>query len=93
MASTVWVFNGAGASLPAGVFADEAAAVSWIRINSLSGILTEYPLDTGVYDWAISCGIWEPEKASQRSPEFIGKFSSAYLKHRHFENGKDEADT
>ena len=52
--STVWVFCGNKSTLPSGVFRDFASAESWIETHSLSGVLTEYPLGAGVYDWAIA---------------------------------------
>ncbi|WP_165251068.1 DUF7710 domain-containing protein [Paludisphaera soli] len=57
---TVWVFMGEGASHPAGVFADEGSARLWIRNHGLTGILTEYPLGRGVYDYAIERGWFRP---------------------------------
>jgi hypothetical protein len=87
--SSVWVFVAEGANLPSGLFQNQKTALGWIERYSLSGVLTEYPLDIGIYDWAINNGFFEPKYPSQEEPAFIGRFTSAYLRHSHFENGKD----
>ncbi|HEU0053036.1 MAG TPA: hypothetical protein VFQ39_07655, partial [Longimicrobium sp.] len=48
----VWVFNGEAGSFPSGVFTSREAAEAWIAKYALTGVLTAYPLDVGVYDWA-----------------------------------------
>ena len=88
MHSAVWVFCAVGAMLPSGVFTELLVAEAWIKKHSLSGVLTEYPLDTGVYEWAIVKGYFSPKYPSHESAEFIGRFTSAYLSHSHFENGE-----
>ena len=52
--TSVWVFVGEGASLPSGVFASSEAAALWIARHGLTGLLTEYPLGEGAYDWAVA---------------------------------------
>jgi hypothetical protein len=88
----VWVFTGEGGGhgFPSGVFIDLQAAERWIRRHSLSGTLTAYPLNTGVYDWVIERGSFRPSKPHQTAPAFIGKFTSAYMQHYHYENGECE---
>jgi hypothetical protein len=83
----VWVFNGDGGSFPAAVFTAIEKADRWIARRKLSGTLTWYPLDTGVYEWVIEQGRWVPSKDYQKTPEFIQSFSSAYTGHYHYENG------
>jgi hypothetical protein len=39
-AERVWVFNGAHASFPAGVFGTQERAEEWIRKNARTGTLT-----------------------------------------------------
>lgn len=85
-ASVVWVFMGGGGS-PAGVFTLRERAETWIRCNSLSGTLTAYPLDIGIYDWTIERGYFRPKRDDQKTPQFIGRFSSAYQEHYHFTDG------
>ncbi len=87
----MWVFCGGGDRGPSGVFTDEAIAHAWIKKHRLTGTLTDYPLNVGVYDWTIENGYFKPRYPSQKSPEFIGKFTSAYLPHHHFEDGELQA--
>jgi len=86
--SSVWVFVGEGANFPSGVFDSREAAGNWIVANELSGSLTEYPLNTSVYDWAIANDLWQPKRDDQKSAKFIQRFSSAHLAHFHYEHGK-----
>jgi hypothetical protein len=88
---TVWVFNGSGIrkpfNFPSAVFTRLELAEEWIRKNSASGILTQYPLDTGVYDWAMARGSFEPKKEHHYAPEFIETLSDASQQHYHYEHG------
>jgi 3-isopropylmalate/(R)-2-methylmalate dehydratase small subunit len=86
--ASIWVFNGERSSFPSGVFSTRDAAEAWIARHRLTGTLTRYPLDTGVYDWAVSRGHFRPAREHQRSPEFIARFSSASQDHEHFEHGR-----
>ncbi len=60
----VWVFNGVK-SFSRGIFSSRDTAENWIRNHKLSGVLTLYPLDQGVYDWSVSNKIFEPKKAAK----------------------------
>ena len=51
---SVWVFNGAQSTFPSGVFTSRELAEEWIRTHALTGTLTNYPLDTGMYEHAIA---------------------------------------
>lgn len=51
-------------------------------------MLSSYPLDVGLYDWAIDKNYFEPKKEYQKESKFIEKFTSASLEHIHFEDGK-----
>ncbi len=82
----IWIFNGEN-MFPSGVFETEEMAFEWISKNKLSGILTCYPLNIGVYDWAIKEEYFTPKKEHQKTPEFISKFSAAALRHYHIEDG------
>jgi hypothetical protein len=84
---SVWVFNGIGASIPAGVFTSRPTAEAWIAAHHLSGTLTEYPLDVGVYDLALQRGWFTPRGDDQKSPEFIQRFTSASQQHHHYQDG------
>jgi hypothetical protein len=85
--STVWIFTGSKATFPCGVFSQREQATSWIAINMLSGVLTEYPLDTGTLDWAVSNDFFSPKKPEHTQANFIQSFTSARQRHEHYENG------
>jgi hypothetical protein len=85
---TLWIFNGPGAQFPSGAFTSRQKAEEWIQQHRLSGALTAYPIDIGVYDWAIATGHFVPKRDDQRGPEFIQRFSSASQEHYHYENGR-----
>jgi hypothetical protein len=82
----VWVFNGGG-GFPAAVFTTRELAEAWIAGHRLTGVLTKYPLDVGVYEWAISVGAFKPKRPDQSEPRFIGRFSSASMEHYHYTDG------
>lgn len=86
----IWVFNGAGSSIPNGVFTQRALAEKWIVENEVTGILTKYPLDMGVYDWAIMNKFFTPKREDQKNAHFKQTFTCASLEHYHYENGKCE---
>ena len=88
-----WVFNGGG-DFPAAVFSSRELAEVWIAGHRLTGVLTKYPLDVGVYEWAIGCGAFNPKRPDQSDTRFIGRFSSASMEHYHYNTGADaEPDT
>jgi hypothetical protein len=82
----VWIFNGGG-QFPAGAFSTQGHAENWIAEHKLTGTLTRYPLDVGVYQWAIASGAFKIKRPDQELPRFIGRFSSAGLEHYHYEDG------
>jgi len=86
----VWVFNGDNSRFASGVFSSIEKAEEWIAAHKLSGILTKYPLDMGVYEWTIQEGLFSVKKEEHKEPGFIGKFSSGSQEHFHYENGKKE---
>ena len=85
----VWVFNGAKSHTPSAVFRHRSDAEEWISTHKLTGMLTLYPVDRPVYDWAIQKGYFTPKKDYQSSGEFIGRFSSASQEHYHYEDGHE----
>ena len=85
----VWVFNGGG-PFPSGVFSDRDKAEAWIAEHGLTGTLTLYPLDIGVYQWAIENGYFTPKRDDQQSAKFVERFTCGH-EHYHYENGKREA--
>ncbi len=86
--SFVWVFNGDTHRFPRGVFTDQHLAKEWIEENQLTGTLTAYPINQGVYDWALEKGYFMPKRDDQKTASFIGNFSSASQPHEHYENGE-----
>jgi hypothetical protein len=85
--SAIWVFHSAGAQFSGGVFSTIELAESWILENKLSGLLTAYPLDCGVYNWAVKNKYFSPKHERHSSSSFIGGFTSASQEHFHYENG------
>lgn len=81
----VWIFNAAEARFPGAAFTSCELADSWIAKHSLTGVLTAYPLDQGVYEWAISEGFFRPKDTAK--PRFVGGFTSAHQEHYHYEDG------
>ncbi|VTT97226.1 Uncharacterized protein OS=Planctomyces maris DSM 8797 GN=PM8797T_10509 PE=4 SV=1 [Gemmataceae bacterium] len=81
------MFNGSGGQFPSGVFSTVEQAERWIATHRLSGMLTWYPLDVGVYEWTIEKKCFIPRKDYQKTPDFIQTFSSAHTGHYHYENG------
>jgi hypothetical protein len=88
---SVWVFNKNNANFSGGVFDELALAESWIKDNLLSGILTKYPLNQGVFDWAVENNMHSIKQEKlvekRKQPNFIGGFTSASQEHYHYENG------
>ena len=86
----VWVFNGSAgrAAFPGGVFRTQAAAEAWIAKHRLSGTLSWYPLDVGMYDLAVDKGWFQPKTPAHASARFIGGFSSEVPPHFHYEDGE-----
>lgn len=85
----VWVFNGGG-TFPSGVFSTRALAERWIAKHGLTGTLTAYPVDQGVYEWAVERGSFRPKEPP--TPRKVARFSSAYQEHYHYEDGRSPAD-
>ncbi|OQP63263.1 hypothetical protein A3860_25580 [Niastella vici] len=86
----IWVFNGAKSHFPSGVFSKKEIADAWIAKHKLTGVLTKYPVDEGVYDWSLANGTFKIKKEEQTKPEFIQRFSSASQEHYHYEDGIEE---
>jgi hypothetical protein len=82
------VFNGDNGRFAGGIFTTRDAAEAWIADRRLSGVLTRYPVDIGVYEWAIDRGLFTPKKPHETSVEFIGSFTTASQDHHHYEGGE-----
>lgn len=86
----IWVFNGVMARFPSGLFTSLEDAKTWIKHNKLTGVLTKYPVNTGVYDWAIKKSFFRPTEDKHSSSSFIGSFTCAAMDHLHFEDGEED---
>ena len=87
MTTYIYVFSGEGGGFPGGVFDSIENAENWIALHNLTGVLSFYPLNTGVFDWAVSNGFVKPEMAAKTTSRRIANYES-YLDHAHYENGK-----
>lgn len=89
----VWVFSGAGAKFPAGVFTTKERAGLWIARYRLTGVLTSYPLDEGTFDWAVANEHFRVDNERARlkasDPLYVGSFSSAAQAHHHYSDGQE----
>ena len=88
--NSIWIFHGENGRFSSGVFTTFELADDWIKNYKLTGVLTEYPLNIGVYDWAIREDLFAAKDESQQSPQFIQRFTSASQQHFHYEQGKIE---
>jgi len=84
----IWVFHSENARFAGGTFSDQKVAEEWILKHSLTGLLTAYPINCGVFDWAVENEYFNPKKDLHKTPNFIGGFTSASQEHYHYENGK-----
>jgi hypothetical protein len=82
------VFNGDVGRFAGGIFTTREAAEAWIANRRLSGTLTRYPIDVGVYEWAIDRGLFTPKEPHETSARFIGSFTTARQDHHHYEDGE-----
>ncbi|WP_160154126.1 hypothetical protein [Microbulbifer sp. ALW1] len=89
MEDKIYVFHGSGAQFCSAVFNCRDKAEEWIAKNTLSGMLTAYPLNQGVYDWALAKEYFTPKKDYHKESKFIGSFTSASQEHYHYENGEN----
>lgn len=91
---TIWLFNGPINLLSGGIFEELEIAEKWIDKNSLTGMLTKYPINIGVFDWAELEGLITMTKEElierRKEPNFIGSFTIAFMTHYHYKDGKRE---
>jgi len=93
MEKRVWVFVSAGSryTFPSGIFSTLRMAEEWILKHELTGMLTEYPLDSGVYDWAVAKGYYQTKPADNKKRDMaslIGGFSAKEQKQFHYVSGR-----
>lgn len=84
----IWVFNENKSKFPGGLFTSKQSAEVWIRQHRLSGTLTLYPLDVGVYDLFVEREWFKPSKARHLTARFIGGFTDASQDHEHYVHGR-----
>ena len=82
----IWLFHGTGATFASGVFETKELAEEWIIANKLEGVLTQYPINQGVYQWAIEKNYFAPTRDYQFEGKFIQQFTSASQEHYHYKN-------
>jgi hypothetical protein len=84
----IWVLHGDGSRFASAVFDSSEMAAAWIEQHQLTGLLTAYPLNEGVYDWATRGNVFAPKNPARASPDFVQRFTSASQPHFHFERGR-----
>jgi hypothetical protein len=88
LSESVWVFHGEGAPHASGVFISKERALAWVEHHSLTGLLTQYPLDVGAYDDAIARGLFTPSREHHGTAEHIAQFSPGRTEHLHLVDGR-----
>ena len=83
----IYLFNAEKAAFASAVFTSKQLAESWIQKHHVCGVLTEYPVNTSCYDWAIEHGYFVTKSPIDCSPVFIGKFLSAYQQKWRYKHG------
>lgn len=81
----MWVFHGSGGRFASAVFTTRDKAEAWIHQYDLTGVLTRYPVDQGVYNWATEKQLFRPTKSEQTEAEFIQRFTSGSQEHYHYD--------
>ena len=71
----VWVFHGDQAGFAAGVFASQAQALARAARHKVTGILTEYPVGEGCYDFNMRQGRFRPSKPHHGTAAHVACFS------------------
>jgi hypothetical protein len=84
---TVWVFHGLHAKFASGVFDNKVDAMRWVERHQLSGVVSEYVVGEGAYDFALAEGRFHPSKPHHGSPEHVARFGPG-LAHTHVTAGK-----
>jgi hypothetical protein len=74
-----------GGRFASGVFSSREKAEEWINKHQLTGVLTNYPLDTGVYEWALENDSFKVNREEKTQAKFIQHFSSASQEHYHYD--------
>lgn len=72
--TSVWIFHGRGAHFASGVFADKDSGMAWVARHGVTGILTEYPVGHGTYDFAVADGGFTPSLPEHGTPAHVALF-------------------
>ncbi len=84
----IWIFHSARSNFPSAVSSTLGTAERWIQLNKVTGVLTAYPLDEGVFDWALRMDLVSDRvRPRGKDPIFVAGFSSAMQEHYHYEDG------
>lgn len=85
----IWVFNSLRPVKPysfsSAVFTSVEIADSWVAFHGCSGVLSEYPVDTGFFDWARQHGV-EGAQLDNPSPETIEDWADLPLIRHHYKD-------
>ena len=80
----IWLIQSSENLNVIGCFMRKHEAETYIFENNLKCMLTKYPINMSVYDWAIQNNFWQPKNDLQKNSKFRAKFNSAYLEHDHY---------
>jgi hypothetical protein len=75
-----------GARFASGVFDSKEAADAWIAKHRLTGLLTQFALNIGAFDYAVEHGFLKLKRPDP-TPEFIGGIGNSNNCHFHYEDG------
>ncbi len=96
--NAIWLFVGTNEDklirkrflFPSAAFRRLEDAERLIRRYRCAGIITQYPLDEGAYDWAVRNGVFKPKQPKHYETPFIETFTDASQPHEHY--NRDESD-
>lgn len=71
MKNQVYVFMGEAANYPAGIFESKEKAEEVIKRYSLTGILSLYPIDMLLYNWAIEKKFSISKRNIKKAPNIL----------------------
>ncbi|MBY0261362.1 MAG: hypothetical protein K2Q20_03415 [Phycisphaerales bacterium] len=90
----VFVFHGAGSRFANAVFSSKVSAEAWITLHGLTGLLTEYEVDSPAFDRRMKDGTLPRNmRESLVSGEATGAFAQCYAdgaRHSHYFHGLGE---
>lgn len=92
--NSIWIFMGEGARFPSSAFVELKDADAWISEHQLTGMLSAFPINQGLFEWAIENDAlnMKPEtlETKKNDPDFIATCTTASLEHYHYEGGVRE---